>query len=342
MDFVIDLEKLERGEVDDHTLRGLIRFGCGRDLALRDREPAEAQAERRRQFLTLLRRSPLAVETEAANRQHYEAPAAFFHTVLGRRLKYSSCYYPAGVTDLDAAEEAMLQLICQRAGVLDGEDILDLGCGWGALSLFLAERYPGSRITGLCNSHSQKAFIDRQAQTRGLRNLTIVTADVREHEFPAASFDRIVSIEMFEHMRNYERLLARVAGWMRPDARLFVHIFSHRRHAYLFEGNWIAEYFFTGGLMPSDSLLLYFQSQVEVQDHWFLDGTHYQKTSDAWLAKMDGNRQRVLSIFRSHYGGAAAGKMYHMWRLFFLTTAESFGFRNGQEWGVSHYLFGKR
>ncbi len=327
--------------MDDNTLRGLIRYGCGRDLALRDRESAEAQAERRRQFLALLRCSPLAVETEAANRQHYEAPAAFFHTVLGRHLKYSCCYYPDGVSDLDSAEEAMLQMICERAGVAEGQQILDLGCGWGALALFLAERFRHSRIVGLCNSHSQKAYIDRQAQTRGLNNLTIVTADVRTHEFPAASFDRILSIEMFEHMRNYELLLGKVAGWMRPDARLFVHVFSHRRHSYLFENNWIAEYFFTGGLMPSDSLLLYFPRHVEIQDHWFLDGTHYQKTSDAWLAKMDSNRQRVLSIFADHYG-PNAGKMYQMWRLFFLTNAESFGFRNGQEWGVSHYLFGRR
>jgi cyclopropane-fatty-acyl-phospholipid synthase len=341
MDFILDLEKVESGEVDDRTLRGLIAYGCARDLAERDRASAEAQAERRREFVALLRRSPVAVETEAANRQHYEAPAAFFHTVLGRHLKYSCCWYGEDVADLDAAEEATLRLICRRAQVADGQDVLDLGCGWGALSLFLAEQFPRSRVTGLSNSHSQKAFIDRQARARGLTNLTIVTADIRQHEFPAVSFDRIVSIEMFEHMRNYERLLARVAGWMRPDARLFVHVFSHLRHAYLFENNWIADYFFTGGLMPSDSLLLYFQRHVEVQDHWFLDGTHYQKTADAWLAKMDANRERVLAIFADHYG-ADAGKMFAMWRLFFLTMAESFGFRRGQEWGVSHYLFGRR
>jgi cyclopropane-fatty-acyl-phospholipid synthase len=341
MDFIIDLEKLERGEVDDHALRGLISFGCARDLAVRDRQPLEAQAEHRRAFLALLRRSPLAVDTEAANRQHYEAPAAFFHTILGRHLKYSCCYYGEGVSDLDAAEEAMLQLICRRAQVDDNQDILDLGCGWGALALFLAERYPGSRITGLSNSHSQKAFIDRQAQLRGLQNLTIVTADVRHHEFPAAAFDRILSIEMFEHMRNYEQLLAKVARWMRPDAQLFVHVFAHRRHAYLFEGNWIAEHFFTGGLMPSDGLLLYFPRHVAIQDHWFLDGTHYQKTAEAWLAKMDHNRERVQTLFREHYGPTAR-KMFPMWRLFFLTTAVSFGLRQGQEWGISHYLFSRR
>jgi cyclopropane-fatty-acyl-phospholipid synthase len=341
MDFPIDLKKLECGEVDDRTLRGLVSYGCARELARRDREGAAARAERRREFLAALRASPLAVETEAANRQHYEAPAAFFHTVLGRRLKYSCCHYGDGVADLDEAEEAMLRLICRRAGVADGQDVLDLGCGWGALALFLAEHYPGSRVTGLSYSHGQKAFIDRRARERGLGNLTVVTADVRGHEFPAASFDRVLSVEMFEHMRNYERLLAKVAAWMRPDARLFVHVFSHRRHAYLFEGNWVAEHFFTGGLMPSDGLLLYFPRHVEVQDHWFLDGTHYQKTADAWLAKLDGNRERVLSVFSDHYG-PDAGKMFHLWRLFFLTTAESFGFRGGQEWGVSHYLFGRR
>jgi cyclopropane-fatty-acyl-phospholipid synthase len=341
VDFIIDLERLQRGEVDDRTLRGLINFGCARELAARDRESAAVQAERRRDLLALLRRSPLVVETEPANRQHDEAPAAFFHTVLGRHRKYSCCYYGDGVTELDAAEEVMLRLICQRGQVADGQDILDLACGWGALALFLAERYPGSRITGLSHSHSQKAFIDKQARARGLGNLNIVTADIRQYEFPAASFDRLLSIEMFEQLRNYEQLLARVAGWMRPDARLFVHVFAHRRHAYLFEDNWIAQHFFTGGLMPSDSLLLYFPRHVEIQDHWFLDGTHYQKTADAWLANMDSARERVLAIFSDHYG-PAAGKMFQMWRLFFLTTAESFGFRGGQEWGVSHYLFGRR
>jgi cyclopropane-fatty-acyl-phospholipid synthase len=341
MDFIIDLERLERGEVDDRTLRALIGYGCARDLAARDRPSAEAQAESRRELIATLRRSPLAIETEAANRQHYEAPPAFFHTVLGRRLKYSCCYYGDGAVDLDGAEEAMLRLICDRAHIEDRQSILDLGCGWGALCLYLAERFPGCQVTGLSNSRSQRLFIEKQAHTRGLENLTVVTADIRDHEFTAGAFDRVLSIEMFEHMRNYERLLEKVAGWMRPDARLFVHVFSHRKHAYIFEKNWIADYFFTGGLMPSESLLLYFARDVVVEDQWFLGGKNYRKTADAWLSRMDANRERVMRIFADHYG-EDGGKMFQMWRLFFLTTAESFGFRDGQEWGVSHYLFRRR
>jgi cyclopropane-fatty-acyl-phospholipid synthase len=331
MDFIIPLADLESGRVDDRAVRGLIRYGCARELAQRGRV-ADRQAFRR----TLLQ-SPIAVHAEAANRQHYEAPAAFYQAVLGRHLKYSCCYWPDSVNGLDEAEEAMLLMICERARLADGQEVLDLGCGWGALSVYVAERFPHSHVTGLSNSHSQRAFIERRARERGLGNLRVITADVAAFEFPR-QFDRVVSVEMFEHMRNYEQLLAKVARWMRPAALLFVHVFAHCRFAYFYEDNWMAEHFFTGGLMPSDDLLLGFTRDVRVEDHWRLGGEHYQKTSEAWLANMDRRRDEVLTVFRHHYGPDAR-RMFQMWRLFFLTCAESFGFAGGREWGVSHYLF---
>ncbi len=331
MDFIVPLEELESGRVRDREVRGLIRYGCARELKQRE------GLDDPQGFRRLLRQSPIAVHTEDANRQHYEAPAAFYQAVLGKHLKYSCCYWPDGVDGLDEAEEAMLGMICERARLADGQEVLDLGCGWGALSLYLAEHYPNARVTGLSNSHSQRAFIERRARERGLGNLRIVTADVSGFEFPR-QFDRVVSVEMFEHVRNYEQLFAKIARWMRPAALLFVHVFAHARFAYFYEDNWMAEHFFTGGLMPSDDLLLGFTDDVRVLDHWRLGGEHYQKTSEAWLANMDRRRDEVMVVFRHHYGDDA-GKMFQMWRLFFLTCAESFGFANGREWGVSHYLF---
>jgi cyclopropane-fatty-acyl-phospholipid synthase len=340
MDFILPLEGLESGRVDDRTVRGLIRYGCARELALRDRGGEVARAARMREFLRSLHESPIAVHADAANRQHYEAPAEFFQTVLGKHCKYSCCYWPDGVDTLDEAEEEMLRLVCARAGIADGQDVLDLGCGWGALSLYLAEHYPQSRITGVSGSHCQKAALDRIARERRLANLRIVTADVSVFD-PGQAFDRIVSVEMFEHLRNYEELFSRLARWLRPAGRLFVHVFSHARHAYFYEDSWMAEHFFTGGLMPSDDLLLHFANGFSVEGHWRLDGMHYQKTSEAWLANQDRRRDEVLEIFRAHYG-ADARKMFQMWRLFFLICAESFGFDQGRQWGVSHYVFARR
>jgi cyclopropane-fatty-acyl-phospholipid synthase len=339
MDFIVPLDHLETGRVDDRSVRGLIRYGCSRELAERGRAGDAERSARQRDFVRTLRESPIAVEQGAANRQHYETPADFFRLVLGKHLKYSCCWWPDGVNTLDEAEEAMLRVICERARIADGQDILDLGCGWGALSLYLARNYPGARVTGLSNSHTQKAHIDNVARQLGLCNLEIVTADVTAFEFER-KFDRVVSIEMLEHMRNYERFFAKVRRWMRPAALLFVHVFAHARHAYFYENNWMAEYFFTGGLMPSDDLLLEFAHEFAVEGHWRLDGRHYQKTSEAWLTNQDRQRDEVLAIFRRHYGADAA-KMFWMWRLFFLTCAESFGYDEGREWGVSHYLFAR-
>ena len=346
------MRMLESDKVPDWLIRNRIRALLADRLREEDKGNPEAQQAHLMALVRRLRESPIAIETAAANEQHYEVPSEFYLQTLGRNLKYSSCYYDSfdiaqAAAGLDAAEARMLALTCERARLKDGDRILELGCGWGSLSLWMAKNFPQSRITAVSNSRTQKQFIDARAAERGLTNLEIVTCDVNRLEFPAGTqFDRVVSVEMFEHMRNYETLLGRIAGWMAPAATLFVHIFTHHRYAYPFEvrdeSDWMAKYFFTGGIMPSDDLLLYFQRDVQLIDHWQVDGRHYQLTAEAWLQNMDAHRAAVMPVLERGYGADQALKWWVYWRVFFMSCAELWGYKQGREWIVSHYLFQKR
>ncbi len=341
----LSLDAVERGLIPDAITRSAIRRLCEQRLRDSDRGNDIANERAIQAFVATMVAGPVAPVPEKANEQHYELPPEFFTAVLGPRRKYSSCYFPEETSTLAEAEDAALAITCDRAQLADGQEILELGCGWGSLSLWMAERYPHSRITAVSNSAPQRGFIDAEAAARGLTNLRIITADMNEFDPTHASrvpYDRVVSVEMFEHMRNYAKLLERIADWLRPDGKLFIHIFCHRRFAYPFEAdgdsNWMGRYFFTGGIMPSEHLLRRFDQHLQVTQQWRWNGQHYQRTSEAWLKNLDERRRDVLPILESCYGRAEARRWFHRWRMFFLAVAELFGYANGEEWFVTHTL----
>jgi len=303
-------------------MRALIRQRL-RDEHVNDAERCATALEA---LLHELHASPIAIETQAANTQHYEVPGAFFEAHLGPRLKYSCGHFPRGDETLAQAEEAMLSLYAERAGLTDGQRILDLGCGWGSLSLWIAERYTHAQVVGLSNSHGQRHFIAQRAAQRGLTNLQIVTGNIVDFEFAPgeAGFDRVLSIEMFEHMKNYGLLLAKISGWLHDDGT-----------------DWMSRYFFTGGTMPSADLLLRFQADLRVTQQWWINGTHYARTANHWLASLDKARDRIMPLLDDVYG-RDAHVWFQRWRMFYMAVAELFGYASGQEWGVAHCLFDKR
>lgn len=335
---------VEQGRIPDPVVRQGIRRLLRQRLASLHSGDAEFTAEATRAFLADMRQADLALVPEKANEQHYEVPEIFFGRVLGPHRKYSCGYWPAENTTLEQAEAHALELSCEHAGLEDGQDVLELGCGWGSLTLWMAQRYPRSRITAVSNSHSQRTYIQAQAQARGLNNVRILTCDFNVFD-TEERFDRIVSVEMFEHLRNWPRAFAHVARWLRPAGRFFMHVFAHREAPYPFvvrdASDWMSQHFFSGGMMPSDDLALHCQQDLLLLDRWRWNGTHYQRTAEAWLAQMDAQRNALMPLFEATYGEDAA-IWWVRWRLFFLSVAELFGYADGQQWWVTHYLFSKR
>jgi cyclopropane-fatty-acyl-phospholipid synthase len=334
----------ERGVLPDAVIRHGIRRYCAARLQSERGGSLEATWQRFRDVLADLRSSPLAIETEAANAQHYELPPRFFERCLGAHLKYSACWWDADTSGLDDAERQMLALYGARAELADGQQILELGCGWGSLTLWMAARFPAARITAVSNSHGQREFIEARCRERGLANVRVITQDINTLQLRSETFDRVVSIEMFEHVRNYRHLMARIAGWLRPGGKLFVHIFCHRDLMYPFEtegsDNWMGRHFFTGGLMPAADTLLHFQQHLAIEEQWRLSGTHYEKTANAWLANHDRNADEVMDVLETAYGRDAA-LWNQRWRMFWMSCAELFGYAGGNEWMVGHYRFAK-
>jgi cyclopropane-fatty-acyl-phospholipid synthase len=339
MKFAIELA--ERRLLPDSA----VRFGIRRLLRRRlESEQAGDWDQIRRsleEFVAEMSRSPIALATDLANEQHYELPAEFFRIVLGPQLKYSSCLWPSGTRDLAEAEKAMLELTCERAGIEDGMEVLELGCGWGSLSLWIASHYPKCSVLAVSNSHSQAEFIRERCASEGITNLEVMTCDMNDFRTDRR-FDRIVSIEMFEHMRNWRLLFARISSWLRPDGAFLMHVFCHRSLVYPYvaadSSDWMARHFFTGGMMPSDDLPYHLDSDLEVNQHWRINGVHYSRTLEAWLETMDSARDRLMPIFVAVYGKDAR-RWFARWRIFFMACSELFRFRRGREWWVSHYLF---
>jgi cyclopropane-fatty-acyl-phospholipid synthase len=335
---------LEAGRLPDWLVRMGIRRLLKDRLVQEAADDPEMSAQRLISWLRKCETSPIAIDTDAANSQHYEVPAAFYEAVLGRYRKYSSGLWAEGTSNLDDAEAAMLKLSCERAGLVDGMRVLDMGCGWGSLSLWIAEHYPNCQVVGLSNSNSQRENILSRAKEQGLNNVDILTHDINDFT-GSGTFDRILTIEMMEHTRNWPLLLERAASWLLPTGKMFIHIFTHKTVGYEFaqdgQDDWMARYFFSGGQMPADSQILYWQQHMQIEDHWRVNGQHYARTAEAWLQNMDRERQNLQPVLEEAYGERAPA-MANMWRVFFMACAELWNYDQGREWIVSHYLLRPR
>lgn len=326
----------------------IVRFGIRNLLKQRIKEDIgedqEKKAFNKNQFIRKQSSFPIAVNTVDANEQHYEVPTDFYQYVLGKNKKYSCGHWDKS-NNLDDAEKEMLEITTQRAKLENGQKVLELGCGWGSLTLFMAKKYPNMQITAVSNSKTQKDFIDKTAKDRGLKNINVITCDINEFDITEANFDRVVSVEMFEHMRNYKMLLGKIKGWLKDDGKLFVHIFVHKDTPYFFdvkdESDWMSKYFFSGGIMPSDDLLYHFEDLFKVVNHDVVNGIHYSKTAEAWLENQDKNKEVIMDLFTNHYGAAQALKWFSYWRIFFMACSELWKYKDGNEWFVSHYLLEK-
>ncbi|MGI9598708.1 MAG: SAM-dependent methyltransferase, partial [Acidimicrobiales bacterium] len=330
------------GRIPDAVIKAGIELRLRAKIGHEGRGGPAAAGERKRALLAERATGPVTTHVDSANQQHYEVPSEFFELILGPRLRYSCCYWPPSVDGIAGAEDAALTQTVERSAIADGDRILELGAGWGSLSLFIAQRFPGSDVVTVSNSKTQKRYIDGEAARRGLTNLSVHTADIAHFE-PDGRFDRVVSVEMFEHVRNHRELLRRIAGWLVPEGTCFIHVFSHRTLAWHFDaatgGDWLARYFFAGGTMPSDDLLLHEQRHLAVIDHWHLDGTHYAKTLQAWLDRLDADRQACLEALATGDDPTAVELQLSRWRLFLLASIGTWGMSGGAEFGVSHYLF---
>ncbi|CEH12341.1 s-adenosyl-l-methionine-dependent methyltransferase [Ceraceosorus bombacis] len=360
MDYAYEL--LDRGYLPDFLVRRAIRLLNAQRLRTLELPQTDyaAHIASKLEYVRSLKTREIAVKTENANEQHYEVDTGFMLSALGKHGKYSCCLYENGNETLDEAEEAMMISYTKKAHLKDGQKVLDLGCGWGSLSLWLAARYPKSQISSLSNSKTQKVYIDQEAKKRGINNLTVFTGDVKTYEFEPESFDRVISIEMFEHMKNYSLLLAKVSSWLKAFPKdapledrslLFIHIFCHITTPYHFEtgDGWMTKHFFEGGTMASHDLFLHFQNDVVLEDLWWINGTHYGRTSEDWLKTLDRNNKDNKSVRLLREDAKKKGldpiegeKAFYRWRTFYLAVAEFFATDNGQEWGVGHYLFSKR
>lgn len=336
---------LKKRIVPDFIIRQQIRSLLKARLKEQQLAADQSLEQTIRSLVEELSKSPIAVSTQDANEQHYELPTEFFEYALGPHMKYSCGFWENGETTLKDSEYSMLRLTCTRADLRPGQEVLELGCGWGSLSLFMSKQFPSSNFTVVSNSKTQKKYIDEQAVIRGIHNLTVITSDINAFSIEK-KFDRVVSVEMFEHMRNYKLLMKRIASWLKDDGKLFVHIFTHHKYAYKFEvkddSDWMSKYFFTGGIMPSNDLLFYFDEDLVKQEQWLVNGKNYQKTSEAWLANMDAYEAEVKPIMNATYGEKKGMLWLAYWRIFFMACAELWGYRDGNEWMISHYLFKRR